>query len=348
MRKFWNWIRDDGGGRVLRLEGPIDEESIWSDGVTPKQFREELYAEDGDVTIWINSPGGNVFAAAEVYTMIRDYPGAVTVKIDAIAASAASVVAMAGDRVLVSPVAMLMLHDPMTIAMGNARAMEKAITTLNEVKESILNAYVAKTGLSRNKVAKLMSDETWLNAKKAVELGFADEIMFADKKTETEPDPEEQEDGDSDGDDNTPEEEKNGAVHLLAQASVETLEGVLYSTRAMGQTILNSIGAFAEDEAPHTEGEAPPAEDEPEGEATPVAEDTVAQEEPVNADPETADHSPPTTADEETSGGEVEQAESTKAGNLLPDGFIAIDMNGRTPDGSVPFFILKNQLDRMR
>ena len=316
--------------------------------MTPKQFREELYAEDGDVTIWINSPGGNVFAAAEVYTMIRDYPGAVTVKIDAIAASAASVVAMAGDRVLVSPVAMLMLHDPMTIAMGNARAMEKAITTLNEVKESILNAYVAKTGLSRSKVAKLMSDETWLNAKKAVELGFADEIMFADKKTETEPDPEEQEDGDSDGDDDTPEEEKNGAVHLLAQASVETLEGVLYSTRAMGQTILNSIGAFAEDEAPHTEGEAPPAEDESEGEATPVAEDTAAQEEPVNADPETEDHSPPTTADEKTSGREAEQAETTKAGNMLPDGFIAIDMNGRTPDGSVPFFILKNQLDRMR
>ena len=233
--------------------------------------------------------------------------------------------------------------------------MEKAITTLNEVKESILNAYVAKTGLSRSKVAKLMSDETWLNAKKAVELGFADEIMFADKKTETEPDPEEQEDEDSDGDDDTPEEEKNGAVHLLAQASVETLEGVLYSTRVMGQTILNSIGAFAEGEAPLAEGEAtpvegqaPPAEDEPEGEATPVAEDTAAQEEPVNADPETADHSPPTTADEETSGGEVEQAESTKAGNLLPDGFIAIDMNGRTPDGSVPFFILKNQLDRMR
>ena len=247
MRKFWNWIRDDGGGRVLRLEGPIDEESIWSDGVTPKQFREELYAEDGDVTIWINSPGGTVFAAAEVYTMIRDYPGAVTVKIDAIAASAASVVAMAGDRVLVSPVAMLMLHDPMTIAMGNARAMEKAITTLNEVKENILNAYVAKTGLSRNKVAKLMTDETWLNAKKAVELGFADEIMFSDKKIEPDPDPEEEEDGDSDGDDDTPEEEKNGAVHLLAQTSVETLEGVLYSTRAMGQTILNSIGARSEE-----------------------------------------------------------------------------------------------------
>ena len=403
MRKFWNWIRDDGGGRVLRLEGPIDEESIWSDGVTPKQFREELYAEDGDVTIWINSPGGNVFCAAEVYTMIRDYPGTVTVKIDAIAASAASVVAMAGDRVMMSPVAMIMVHDPMTIAMGNARAMEKAITTLNEVKESIINAYVAKTGLSRNKVAKLMSDETWLNAKKAVELGFADEIMFADKKTETEPDPEEEEDGDSDGDDDTPEEEKNGAVHLLAQTSVETLEGVLYSTRAMGQTILNSIGAFAEDEGatPLAEGEAssgeahpaqgdvPPAEDELKGEATPVAEDSAAQEKPVSSTDGKADEKKPDKekadvektdqdkADAEKPDPDAEQPDKDKPdeekaepdegekeedpetdkdkpkGKLtptstLPEGFIAIDQNGRTQDGSVPYIILKNQLDRMR
>lgn len=365
MRKFWSWIRDDGGGRVLRLEGPIDEDSIWSDGVTPKQFREELYAEDGDVTIWINSPGGNVFAAAEVYTMIRDYPSTVTVKIDAIAASAASVVAMAGDCVMMSPVAMIMVHDPMTIAMGNARAMEKAITTLNEVKESILNAYVAKTGLSRNKVAKLMSDETWLNAKKAVELGFADEIMFADKRTEPEPDPEEEEDGDSDGDDDTPEEEKkDGAVHLLARASVETLEGVLYSTRTMGQTILNSIGAFAEDESlpeegetSPTESEAPPAEDEPKGEATPVAEDTAAQEEPVNPDEQVVmppesnygeGEESPEEAENAADGGTLEESRTTEVEAALPEGFITIDMNGRTPDGSVPFFILKNQLDRMR
>ena len=353
MRKFWSWIRDDSGGRVLRLEGPIDEESIWSDGVTPKQFREELYAEDGDVTIWINSPGGNVFAAAEVYTMIRDYPGTVTVKIDAIAASAASVVAMAGERVMMSPVAMIMVHDPMTIAMGNARAMEKAITTLNEVKESIINAYVAKTGLSRNKVAKLMTDETWLNAKKAVELGFADEIMFAEKKNE--PEPEEQEDGESDED--TPEEEKDGAVHLLAETSVETLEGVLYSTRAMGQTILNSIGAFEEDEVPPAEGEAPPAEDESEGEATPVAENTAAQEKPVNLEEQAAtpheslgeDGEDSTEeAEHDTEDGGAEESTTTEIGAVLPDGFIAIDMNGRTPDGSVPFFILKNQLDRMR
>ena len=97
--KFWNWVHDDSGGRVLRLEGPIDSESFWGDEITPQMFRDELYAEEGDITLWINSPGGNVFAAAEIYTMIRDYPGSVTVRIASIAASAASVVAMAGNLV---------------------------------------------------------------------------------------------------------------------------------------------------------------------------------------------------------------------------------------------------------
>ena len=110
MKKFWNWIHDDSGGRVLRLEGPIDEDSIWGDEITPQAFREELNAEEGDVTVWINSPGGNVFAAAEIYTMLKDYSGTVSVKIASIAASAASVVAMAGTQVLMSPTALLMIH----------------------------------------------------------------------------------------------------------------------------------------------------------------------------------------------------------------------------------------------
>lgn len=99
MKKFWNWIKDSDETRTLRLEGPIDEESFWGDEITPHMFRDELNAGEGDVTVWINSPGGNVFAAAEIYTMLKDYKGSITVKIDAIAASAASVVAMAGDTV---------------------------------------------------------------------------------------------------------------------------------------------------------------------------------------------------------------------------------------------------------
>ena len=227
MKKFWNWIHNEAGGRVLRLEGPIDDESFWGDEVTPKAFREELNAGTEDITVWINSPGGNVFAAAEIYTMLRDYPGSVTVKIDAIAASAASVIAMAGSKVLMSPVAMLMIHDPSTIAMGNTKDMEKAIATLNEVKESIINAYAAKSGLSHNRISKLMENETWMNAKKAVELGFADEILFEAVEPE-EDEPEEEEKPDEK---EKPEDDKS--IHL---------EASLYSSRQMGLTILNRLG----------------------------------------------------------------------------------------------------------
>lgn len=254
MQKFWNWVHDDSGGRVLRLEGPIDSDSFWGDEITPQMFRDELYAEEGDITLWINSPGGNVFAAAEIYTMIRDYPGSVTVRIASIAASAASVVAMAGNLVQMSPTALLMIHDPSTIAMGNAKDMEKAITTLNEVKESIINAYAAKTGLSRNRISKLMSDETWLNAKKAVELGFADEILFADKPKEDPDEDESEEKPDTDPDE--PDKEEEGGDEKEEQKKPFKLKeaGAVwqYSTKAMGQTILNRLGVSDEAAVPET------------------------------------------------------------------------------------------------
>ena len=79
MKKFWNWIKNSDDTRILRLEGPIDEESFWGDEITPQMFRDELESGEGDVTVWINSPGGNVFAAAEIYTMLKDYKGSITV-----------------------------------------------------------------------------------------------------------------------------------------------------------------------------------------------------------------------------------------------------------------------------
>ena len=127
--------------------------------------------------MWINSPGGDCVAAAQIYNMLMDYKGSVTVKIDGIAASAASVIAMAGTKVLVSPVSMMMIHNPATIAFGDTDDMQKAIDMLSEVKESIINAYEIKTGMSRAKLSHLMDAESWMNANKAVELGFADEIM---------------------------------------------------------------------------------------------------------------------------------------------------------------------------
>ena len=252
--KFWNWIHDDSGGRVLRLEGPIDSESFWGDEITPQMFRDELYAEEGDITLWVNSPGGNVFAAAEIYTMLRDYPGNVTVRIASIAASAASVVAMAGNLVQMSPTALIMIHDPSTIAMGNAKDMEKAITTLNEVKESIINAYAYKTGLTRNRISKLMSDETWLNAKKAVELGFADEILFENKpKPEEEPEePEEENPDKEEGGDEGKEggEEEKKKPFQLGNAMWQ------FSSRLMGETILNRLGAECKPKGEEPEPEA--------------------------------------------------------------------------------------------
>ena len=116
-------------------------------------------------------------AAAQIYNMLIDYKGDVTVKIDGIAASAASVIAMAGTKVLMSPVSMMMIHNPMTIAMGDKAEMEKAIEMLSEVKESIMNAYEIKTGLSRAKISHLMDAETWMNANKAMELGFIDDVL---------------------------------------------------------------------------------------------------------------------------------------------------------------------------
>ena len=163
--------------RILTLNGTIAEESWFDDDITPQLFREELNAGSGDITVWINSPGGDCVAAAQIYNMLMDYRGSVTVKIDGIAASAASVIAMAGTRVLVSPVSMMMIHNPATMAMGDAAEMQKAIAMLDEVKESIINAYEIKTGMSRAKLSHLMDAETWMDAHTAVDLGFADEIM---------------------------------------------------------------------------------------------------------------------------------------------------------------------------
>ncbi len=134
-------------------------------------------AGSGDITVWLHSPGGDCVAAAQIYNMLMDYKGSVTVKIDGIAASAASVIAMAGTKVLMSPVSTIFIHNPMTVALGNSDEMQKAIEMLHEVKESIINAYEIKTGLSRAKLSRLMDAETWMDANKAVELGFADGIL---------------------------------------------------------------------------------------------------------------------------------------------------------------------------
>ncbi|MCL1952817.1 MAG: Clp protease ClpP [Oscillospiraceae bacterium] len=181
--RFWNWVRDaDNGSRVLSIDGVIAEESWFDDEVTPAAFRAELFAGDGDVTLWLNSPGGDCIAASQIYAMLMDYPGNVTVKVDGLAASAASVIAMAGTKVLMAPTAMMMIHNPLTVAIGDTEEMKKAIGMLSEVKDAIINSYEIKTGLPRAKLSHLMDGETWMNAKKAVELGFADGLLEDEKR----------------------------------------------------------------------------------------------------------------------------------------------------------------------
>lgn len=181
-RKFWNWVKNEEDTRTLYLNGAIAEESWFDDDVTPKVFKAELEASQGDITIWLNSPGGDCIAASQIYSMLMDYKGNITVKIDGIAASAASVIAMAGTKVLMSPTALMMIHNPLTVAIGDSEEMQKAIDMLSEVKESIVNAYEIKTSLSRARISHLMDAETWMNANKAIELGFADGILEDEKK----------------------------------------------------------------------------------------------------------------------------------------------------------------------
>lgn len=187
MKKFWKWTNqaetDPAAERVLELNGTIAEDSWFDDDVTPAMFKAELFSGNGPVTIWINSPGGDCIAASQIYSMLMDYKGDVTVKIDGIAASAASVIAMAGNKVFMAPTALMMIHNPATMAFGDHVDMAKAIDMLNEVKESIINAYEIRTNLSHAKLSHMMDETTWMNAKKAIELGFADAILTDEKRT---------------------------------------------------------------------------------------------------------------------------------------------------------------------
>ena len=178
INKFWVWAKDaNTGTRTLYLDGVIASESWFEDDITPTAFREELFAGKGDITVYINSPGGDVFAASQIYTMLIEYPYNVTVKVDGLAASAASVVAMAGTVVLMAPTAMLMIHNPWSFAIGDTSEMQKAIALLDEVKDSIILAYEIKTGLPRSELSAMMDAETWISASRAVALGFADGML---------------------------------------------------------------------------------------------------------------------------------------------------------------------------
>lgn len=328
MHKFWNFIRDDAGERVLRLEGPIDEDNLWGDAITPDMFRDELEAEDGDVTVWLNSPGGNVFAANEIYNMLCEYQehrGKVTVKIDAIAASAASVIAMAGSTVLISPVGMLLIHDPMTVAMGNTKDMEKAIETLDKVKESIIGAYQKKTGLSHNKIAQLMSDETWLPAKEAKALGFADGILFEKEEKEK--------DGEKEETVTAWNEWKPYHARLMASAIWAGLTGRVAEDAAKPVAKPEDTADKETDVESSETGVIDESKKEPEEEKTPPDnpdEDTPTDEKPSEDDPDKEDENP-----------------KREPEDSIPE-MLVIGMDGKTKDGAMPYEIVRRELELLK
>lgn len=180
MKRFWNWSGPQNQ-RVLTINGTIAEDSWVDDEVTPQVFQDELSQGKGPIDLWLNSPGGDCVAASRIYTMLMNYPDDVNVKIDGIAASAASVIAMAGTKVSMAPTAMIMIHNPLTIVGGQKEDLDQAAQMLAETKESIINAYELKTNLPREKISAMMDDETWMNVNKAIELGFSDDMLGQNK-----------------------------------------------------------------------------------------------------------------------------------------------------------------------
>lgn len=183
---FYNFIRNEqSGADELHIDGEIVADIDWwgpSGQVVARRFRQRL-AQCGDVTVYINSPGGDVFAGAELYTALREHKGKVTVKVTGIAASAASVIAMAGNEVLMSPVAYMMIHDPWTYAAGNYREMEHQAQVLREIGEGLVAAYTHKTGKSRDEITAMLAAETYMSAQRCVDEGFADGIMYEAART---------------------------------------------------------------------------------------------------------------------------------------------------------------------
>lgn len=152
------------------------------DATSPKDVIDALPSNNEDLEVIINSGGGDVFSGSEIYTALKEYPGNITIKVVGIAASAASVIAMAGSSIEMSPTSQMMIHNASSIAMGDNREMQTAYNMLTSANKAIANAYITKTGKSKQEIVDLMNDETWFSADDAVEQGFADKKMFDERE----------------------------------------------------------------------------------------------------------------------------------------------------------------------
>lgn len=174
--KFWNLERGEKSAE-LYIYGEIAGTQDWGDEITPQMMQEQLNALDGaDLDIYINSGGGEVFAGQAIYSMLKRYSGKKTVHIDGIAASIASVIAMAGDKIIMPENAMMMIHKAWSVCIGNSDDMQKLANDLIKLDGVIAGVYAAKTGKEAEEIAEAMANETWFTAAEAVEYGIADEI----------------------------------------------------------------------------------------------------------------------------------------------------------------------------
>lgn len=275
--KFWKWSNSvSSNNQELILDGPIASDTWWGDEVTPDLFREELKQHAGDLTVVINSPGGDVFAGLAIYNALVNHNGNVTVRVDGLAASIASVIAMAGDKIIMSPGSMIMIHRPSVYAAGTVDDMEKAKDVLLKIEEGITPIYAKRTGLSDEKITELLEAETWMLADKAVELGFADEVSEAPEK----------------------QKQDEGVQNVMGMNFAFSMSAVKQADAKPMQSLVEQIKAKAEAEAAKA---AEPTEDAPESEtktdepaapeAAPEAEptdeaDQSEPEEPTNNNPE--------------------------------------------------------------
>lgn len=189
---FWSFRNADeteSGETELEFYGPISEFLWWGDEISPKMFKEQLYAKGGGkpVTVRLNSPGGDLIAASVIRATMIDYPGRITVKIDGLAASAAVMVALGGDVIKMQVSAYMMIHEAAVGLLGyfNVATLKDLIDELKVINSGIVEAYVAKTKMESEKLNKMMADETWMTASEAVAYGFADEIISGPNKGST-------------------------------------------------------------------------------------------------------------------------------------------------------------------
>ena len=175
MNNYWE-VRNQAGDRAeLRIYGVIENESFFLDDVTPSAVLEAL---DGvtapEMDVRINSPGGNVFAGMAIYNGIHNHPARATVYVDGLAASAASMIAMAGDTIIMGNAALMMVHNPLALIAGDAAELRKEAAVLDKIADTAASVYSARSGLSMDRVRELMDAETWMDSRDAIALGFAD------------------------------------------------------------------------------------------------------------------------------------------------------------------------------